>query len=299
VGAELDEAADELYRAPFGAFVDERKRLAAALKRGGRADDAKALAALAKPPLSAWVINALYWNERGLLDELFDATSALRAAKVRSDAFTKAMAAQRASLARLRSAAEARLQSGGHAASDALLRRVVTTLQALAAAGSFAPDPPGRLTGDRDPLGFEAMAETAVAEAPARPPPAPKDGAGAAKARAHEEARAALARAEVERHDAERAAATVTARSRELAVAAEAEVRKVRAAEEAVAEAERAAVRAKEELERARRRADEATARAAEGEKARDAAAAIVEARRRAVEAARAELAARHPKIST
>jgi hypothetical protein len=35
------------------------------------------------------------------------------------------------------------------------LRRITSTLTALAATGSFDPDPPGALQGDRDPPGFD------------------------------------------------------------------------------------------------------------------------------------------------
>jgi hypothetical protein len=44
----------------------------------------------------------------------------------------------------------------GHGGSAILLRRVATTLHAIAAAASFAPDANGQLVADRDPPGFES-----------------------------------------------------------------------------------------------------------------------------------------------
>ena len=63
------------------------------------------------------------------------------------------------------------LQAGGNAATDTTLRRVTTTLSAVAASGGFAPDPPGALSADRDPPGFEALgfASTAAGAPEAEP----------------------------------------------------------------------------------------------------------------------------------
>jgi len=327
----FDASADELYRAPLAAFVEERKRLAAASKRDGRVADAKALASLAKPPLSAWTVNQLYWHERALVDELFDAARALRDATGKGAAFTAAIASQRAVVGRLRAASIALLAKEGHAANDVLLRRVATTLQALAASGSFAPDAPGRLTADRDPLGFEAMAGSSFADAPAAGPlperrakgayeakpaeakrgPAEHEAANreeakpkpakreevkrreeqAAKARARREAHAAVTRADAARREAERAAATAEAHWRDLAARSDAESRDVKSLERAVTDARRALAHAKDALDRAAHRADEAAARAAEAQAARDAAAAAAEESRAVHARAKAELA--------
>src|SRR5262249_21920679 len=92
-----------------------------------------------------------------------------------------------------------------HAAPESTLRRVTTTLSALAAAGGFDPDPPGALGADRSPPGFEAFAvdpEISVRE-PKRdekqhaPPPLAKLGGTAHDARAE-------ARREREARDANR-----------------------------------------------------------------------------------------------
>jgi uncharacterized membrane protein YdfJ with MMPL/SSD domain len=47
-----------------------------------------------------------------------------------------------------------------------MLRRVTQTLSALAATGGFDPDPPGALSADRDPPGFEAVGIGGLAPVP-------------------------------------------------------------------------------------------------------------------------------------
>ena len=145
------EAVAALYRSTQESFVAERKRLAAELKAGGDKEGAARLAKMARPSLSAWAVNQLWWQARPLFDELLSSSERLR----KGD--RNASSAQRTALAALRARAAALLEQGGHAATDATLRRVTTTLSALAAIGGFEPDAPGALSADRDPPGFEAM----------------------------------------------------------------------------------------------------------------------------------------------
>jgi hypothetical protein len=84
------------------------------------------------------------------------------------------------------------LRAAGNAASEATLRRVTTTLSALAATGGFAPDPSGALSADRDPPGFEAlegMAFGAGARVPKPPDQGPARAEAAEKQRAEREER--------------------------------------------------------------------------------------------------------------
>jgi hypothetical protein len=159
----VSEAADQLYGASHKGFVEERKRLAAAAKAAGDKEAAKEIAKLARPTLSAWLVNQLWRRAREDLDALFAASARLRKGDF------AASAAQRAALTRLRAAGAEILKEDGHAASDATLARTQTTLQALAAAGSFDPDPPGQLVADRDPPGFDALDAEALPSAPERP----------------------------------------------------------------------------------------------------------------------------------
>jgi len=145
-----EEALTELYQVPLTQFVAERKRLATDLKAAGDAAGAKRLADRKRPTVSAWAINQLYWHARDAFDELLATAEQLRKGHL------KASAAHRDAIAKLRKRAATILEDSGHAATEATLRRVATTLSALAAAGGFDPDPPGTLAADRDPPGFEA-----------------------------------------------------------------------------------------------------------------------------------------------
>lgn len=146
-----DEAVAEVYQVPLTQFVAERKRLADELKKSGDAAGAKRLLARKRPPVSAWVVNQLYWHARDAFDEMLATAEQLRKGHL------EASAAHRDAIAKLRKRASAILEDSGHAATEATLRRVTTTLAALAATGGFDPDLPGTLETDRDPPGFEAV----------------------------------------------------------------------------------------------------------------------------------------------
>jgi colicin import membrane protein len=172
----------------------------------------------------------------------------------------------------------------------------MTTLQALSAIGSYAPDAPGRLVADRDPPGFEVLAgaavpaaghaaapglslvrdsgRTAAPQAKAKPEVAAQPGAepgppsraekAAARFKAVEAGRAEterIARAREAERAAARAAAARAAREREAARArAEAD-----ACARQVAQLQDQLRRAEEELAEAEARA-ERTAAAVDGE---------------------------------
>jgi len=209
-----DDAVASLFQVPLDQFVTERKQLAGELKAAGDKAGAARLAKLARPPVSAWAVNQLWWHARASFEALFETARRLRDG-------TLDAAAHREALARLRVQATNILTDAGHGTTEATLRRVTLTLSALAAAGGWDPDLPGTLSADRDPPGFEALGAGNVVALPvtpaaaAEPPPA---------ARPHEAGEAAEADADggAERDDdavQERRLAT-DARARELAAAA-------------------------------------------------------------------------------
>lgn len=149
--AAYDDAVAELYQAPHGDFVTERKRLAAELKAAGDKQGAARLAKLARPTISAWAVNQLWWHARDAFDELFEAASRLRAGSL------DATGPHREAIAKLRARAARMLADANHGASEATLRKITQTLAALAAAGTWEPASPGALAADRDPPGFEAL----------------------------------------------------------------------------------------------------------------------------------------------
>jgi ribosomal protein L12E/L44/L45/RPP1/RPP2 len=145
-----DAAVTSLYQAPFAEFVAERKRLSAELKAAGDKDGAR-LGKLSRPPVSAWAVNQLWWRERVAFEALVEAA---RHVKVGD---REAGKAHREALSTLRGHAARLLQEAGNAATETTLRRVATTLSAIAAQGGFEPDAPGALSADRDPPGFESL----------------------------------------------------------------------------------------------------------------------------------------------
>lgn len=195
-----DDAVIALYRAPLEKFVAERKRLSSELKAGGDKAGATRLAGLGRPPISAWAVNQLWWEAREAFDELFAAGERLRAGDLAGTS------AHRDAMTKLRARAETLLGAAGHATTEATLRRVVTDLSALAAVGSFDPDPPGALAGDREPPGFDVIglaAPEATQRADDQMHPSP-EGRELADAKARKEAAAARERQERERLEHER-----------------------------------------------------------------------------------------------
>jgi hypothetical protein len=144
MGSNYEQAVAALYRAPHESFVTERRRLADELKAEGDKLGAARLSKMARPPISAWVVNQLWWHAREAFDELFETAAQLRAGKL------SASPAHRSTIVRLGARAQQLLREDGHSPNEATLRRVTMTLSGLAAAGSFEPDPPGALTKDRE-----------------------------------------------------------------------------------------------------------------------------------------------------
>jgi hypothetical protein len=241
-----DHAVETLFQAPLEQFVAERKRLATELKTAGDKDGAAKLAKLTRPSISAWVVDQLWWRARAAFVALFDTADRVR----RGD--FGATAAHRDAIATLRAQAAQILSDAHHGATESTLRRVTQTLSALAAAGGWAPDPPGALTADRDPPGFEAIGISNVIPFPVQPrraiEPAPEvHGAGEVEAAVREHHDAGMR----EHRDAD-------------------EIKRRREREAAAARAEAAAELRRAEAERARAAAErhrlEAALRTAQGD---------------------------------
>lgn len=149
---------DRLYQGPLREFVSARNALAASLRSSGEPDKAKRVKALAKPSASAWAVNQLYWRERAIFDALIAAGDRYRAALQKGHT-EAAERERREAVERALAATRALLDEGGHKLGETLLRRITTTLEALASYGSDHPEPMrGRLTEDLEPPGFGAFA---------------------------------------------------------------------------------------------------------------------------------------------
>src|SRR4030095_1217058 len=67
---EIEADVDALFTLPLAEFTGARNALAARLKKSGRGDGAVNVKALAKPSISAWAVNQLYWSQREEFDQL-------------------------------------------------------------------------------------------------------------------------------------------------------------------------------------------------------------------------------------
>jgi hypothetical protein len=159
--SKLDDDVDALFRLPLAEFISARKTLAARLKKDGRADDAERVKLLAKPSISAWAVNQLYWQRRQAFDRLIATGQRFRKEQTsgRVADMREALDARREALSEVSDLATTVLRNAGHNPSLDTVRRVTTTLEAMSAYESLSDGPtPGRLTQDVDPPGFESFA---------------------------------------------------------------------------------------------------------------------------------------------
>jgi hypothetical protein len=161
---EIDADVDELFKLPPDQFTAARNALAAKLKKNGHPAESADVKELARPPLSAWTVNQLFWRHRKAFDALLTAGDEFRQAQAaqmggKPSDLRGTLETRRKALSTLSTLAAALLEQGGHSAGPDTMRRVMTTLEALSSFGTH-PDAPvaGRLTADVDAPGFEALA---------------------------------------------------------------------------------------------------------------------------------------------
>ena len=242
---------DKLFQIPLAEFTGARNSLATKLRKEGDTEAADRVKTLAKPSISAWVANQLFWHDRKAFDRLIAAGDQFREAQIAQLAGKSAdlrapLDARRQALSDLMKLAGDTLRDARHhPASSDTMRRIMTTLEALATYGQHAGAPPaGRLTDDVDPPGFEAVA--------ALVPRGSSASAGHAAPRVipfnQRKPEPAKRKGGDTKEDARHAEAERRAR--------EAEARKaLRQAERALADARRAAERARSEMKAAAARA--------------------------------------------
>lgn len=269
----LDKDLDALFKLPLAGFTGARNTLAAGLKKTGRGDDAARVKALAKPPVSAWVVNQLYWNHRAVFDRLI--ASGERFHKAQSSGkvadMRTALDGRREALTHLSDLATSVLRDADHNPSLDIIRRVNSTLEAMSVYASRSDAPrPGQLTHDVDPPGFESFGSFVPPagtkkEAP-RPTPSKKEKEGATATRpkietgqdarrVEEKRKANIAAAKVSLESAKRGLAKARSKAQSLEAAqkkAEAEAEK---AEKHRRDVERSLEKAKAVSEDATRRA--------------------------------------------
>src|SRR6266550_5067760 len=135
----LDDEIDALFKLPLTEFVGARKALAARLKQNGLVSEAEGVKALAKPSMSAWTVNQLYWRHRDAFDELIATSQRFRKAQSSGKMVNmrEALDARREALSHLSDLAAEALRDAGHNPSLDTLRRIATTLEALSVATSI------------------------------------------------------------------------------------------------------------------------------------------------------------------
>ena len=157
---DLEEDLNALFRLPLTEFTGARNALATQLKKSGRGEDAALVKGMAKPSVSAWAVNQLYWNHREAFDQLIASGErfhkAQKSGKV-ADMRT-ALDARREALTQLSDLAASLLRDAGNNPAPDTIRRVTTTLEGISAYASRSDGPrPGRLSRDVDPPGFESL----------------------------------------------------------------------------------------------------------------------------------------------
>jgi hypothetical protein len=272
IGAEID----ALFQLSLAEFTGGRNALAKRLKNEGQTLDAERVKALAKPSAPSWVVNQLYWQDPKAIERLLTLGERARKAQTGQlkNADLRALIDEKKQMTMaLLTKASAILEEAGQAASADSMRRVSTTLEALAAWGSMEGVPrAGRLTAELDPPGFDTLAvmmggkKLEAEKVLLFRAPKPVEDPAAMRARLHEAVQAAeKARREANR-DAERAeSALAKANARVAAVEAQKQEIEARYAEakdaarlasseakkaaQAVADAERSLAKAKGTLE--------------------------------------------------
>lgn len=161
-GADIGAEIDALFQLSLAEFTDARNALAKHLKNEGRTLDAERVKVLTKPPAPAWAVNQLYWQDPKAIERLLALGERVRKAQTgqlkNADLRTLLEEKKQMTMALL-TKASAILEEAGLAASADSMRRVSSTLEALAAWGSMEGVPKaGRLTAELDPPGFDTLA---------------------------------------------------------------------------------------------------------------------------------------------
>src|SRR5690349_13777577 len=101
----IDDDIDALFQLPLAEFIGARKTLGARLKKEGRADESDRVKALAKPSISVWAVNQLYWHHRDEFKKLIAAGQRFRRAHTsrtgKAGELNEALEARRDALNRL------------------------------------------------------------------------------------------------------------------------------------------------------------------------------------------------------
>ena len=292
--SKLEDEIDALFTLPLAEFTSVRNTLATRLKKEKRTDEADRVKLLAKPPVSAWAVNQLYWNNRDEFEQLiatgkrFHSAQASRLAAKAAN-MRDSLDARRQALVVLSDLATALLQDAGHNPSQDTLRRITTTLEALSTYALLPDGPtPGRLTQDVDPPSFEMLAALISGGSAPGPVGPPSRAKSATKSKpttpdARQIRQAKIAEAKLLLQEAKKSLADARAQAQ----SSEAAQKKANADAKETEKSKRAA---EERLQRATAVAEAAARRAQTANEEATEAAQALENSKRAIEAATKEL---------
>ena len=279
----LDDDLDTLYGVRPEEFTALRKELAAAARKRGDTDAAKAIAAARRPTVAAWVVNSLVRADPTAQRRMSELSDALRAAHAEMDGarIRELTSAQRRLVHQLVDAAFAAADVA--VVSAALRDDVTATLQAAIADPEVAGRL-GRLAKAEEWSGFGDFGASAVVTSTPRTAPALSRAPGRKKAgspgptkadrqAARRERDAAAAEVDVARAAHEDARHTVADRETDVATARrhyEALLERLNAAEQEVAAADAALEAANRAERESAKRVETATARLGEAQESVD-----------------------------
>jgi hypothetical protein len=285
----MEDEIDALFKLPLGEFIPARNALAARLKKAGQRAQAHAAKALPKPSVPAWVVNQLYWWHREPFDRLIEAGDRFRQAQ--STQRTRNSAAMRGHLEARRNAqaalariATAVLHDAGSGGTRDVLRRVTSTLEALATYGSLPGAPrAGRLTAEVAPPGFDMVASLLPLTGGAPRPTRGKGARNAAVRRGEKERRRLATAAKAAVRESERALRAARMQAERAAATFQTAAKRAK-------DSERRRVKAEKQLAKLVTEANAAYAHAREAEANAEQASRAAEGAERALELARRKL---------
>lgn len=302
----LDANIDRLFQLTPPEFVTARNTLAAELKKAGREKDAATVKSIAKPSISAWTVNQLYWRHRQAFDALLETGERFRQAQTRRLAgsgtdIRRLLNERRDTLSEMSRLAAGILQKSSGASPPGVMRRITASLEAISTYGTLSGGPrAGRLVEDVDPPGFDSLAalvprvgESDRSGSPSRvlsfqknapAPPRRKSRSNDAGKRQEEERRAQLAAARAEQQEAARALTRVKANAQKAEAALKKAAKKAK-------ESEKLMVVTEERLQRVASLAHEARQRARRSAVQAETAAQAVDEAERALQRARQTVA--------
>ena len=177
------ETPDELFALPLDEFTAARNALALRLKHEGDAETSELVRGLTKPSVAAWAVNQLARRDAEGVRSLLNVAARLRSAQERSlqgeraaDELRAAQSEERDVIRRLAQRAGQLLREEGRPASGTTLEKVSSLLRSAAVGepGRTALRE-GRLTGDVEVTGFDALAGLEVPKRRRRAPRAGDD----------------------------------------------------------------------------------------------------------------------------